>query len=248
MILLYDGSYYGFLSCIHEHYYGRKATEIFPKALFQGSIVDEAYDVITDEEKAAKVEKALSEKFSMIGYLDMYRCFLSNDMNKDTWNLKYIQKGFKIGEKLDRLYSDPDVIHIRKLSRQVGFEGHRFKGILRFEERNGFLYARYEPDHDISELIADHFADRFLNEQIIIHDLKRHKAVLAKGGKWIITEVTPNSNIHDLSQINLTQEEELLQNLWKGYFEHIGIEGRKNPKLQQNFVPLKYRKHMLDFE
>lgn len=247
MIYLYDGSFYGLLTCVYEHYYVEAADEIFDTHRFMGSLVDESKFIDTDENKAIKVETAIRDKFSMVGYLDMYRSFLSDETYKDCYILSYIVNGFKIGAKMDRLYSEPFVLKIRELSRRVGFEAHRFNGLLRFVEKKPFLYAEFEPDNDILELIAEHFSDRFLNERIIIHDLKRGKAVFAYEGKWMIHDIDSGYELNQVGGSEISSGELLLQELWQGYFDHIGIEGRKNLKLQQSYVPLKYRKHILEF-
>ncbi len=245
MIYLYDGSYYGMLSCVYEHYYTMKANEIYAVQLFEGSLIDESKFIVTDEVKAEKVELAIKNKFSSNGYMDMYRSFLSDEPNKDNYILQYLMAGFKMGAKIDRMYSEPYVIRIRELSRRVGFESHRFLGLLRFVERKPYLYARFEPDSDILTLIGDHFADRYKNERIVIHDLKRHKALVAYGGEWLLYDVDNQELLPEGSEDD--ELETLLRDLWKGYFDHIGIEGRKNLKLQQAFVPLKYRKHVVEF-
>jgi len=247
MIYLYDGSFYGLLSCIYEHYYVEKVSLIYDRSKFIGSIIDETKFIETDDEKAIIVEEAIREQFSMEGYMDLYRSFLSCEANKDCYILNYVIHGFKLGIKMDRLYSESYVIKVRELSKRVGFEAHRFTGLLRFVEKKPFLYASFEPDNDILPLIAEHFSDRFLNERVIIHDLKRQKAVFAQNGKWLIHELDNLEVLNDIKQRSITIDEALLQDLWKGYFEHIGIEGRRNPKLQQSFVPLKYRKHILEF-
>jgi len=247
MIYLYDGSFYGLLTCVYEHYYVEHADEIFDTHRFMGSLIDETKFIDADETKATKVEAAIRDKFSMEGYMDMYRSFLSDETYKDCYILSYIVNGFKIGAKMDRLYSEPFVLKIRELSRRVGFEAHRFNGLLRFVEKKPFLYAEFEPDNDILELIADHFSDRFLNERIIIRDLKRAKAVFAFEGKWMIHDIDGQNSLSEIGASKVTSDEVLLQQLWQGYFDHIGIEGRKNLKLQQSFVPLKYRKHVLEF-
>lgn len=245
MIYLYDGTYYGLLTCVYEHYYTMKANEIYAVQLFGGSLIDETRFITSDEDKAEKVEAAIKDKFSSKGYMDMYRSFLSDEPNKDNYILQYLMAGFKMGAKIDRMYSEPYVIRIRELSRRVGFESHRFLGLLRFVERKPYLYAKFEPDSDILTLIADHFADRYKNERIIIHDLKRQKALIAHGGQWLVYDVENQNQFLDEEEND--ELENLLQELWKGYFEHIGIEGRRNLKLQQSFVPLKYRKHILEF-
>jgi len=247
MIYLYDGSFYGLLTCVYEHYYVEAADEIFDTHRFMGNLIDETKFIDTDEMKATKVEAAIHNKFSLEGYMDMYRSFLSNETYKDCYILSYLVNGFKIGVKMDRLYSESYVIKIRELSRRVGFEAHRFNGLLRFVEKKSFLYAEFEPDNDIVALIADHFSDRFLNERIIICDLKRGKAVLAFEGKWMVYDSDGQHDLSGIGALEVTSGEVLLQQLWQGYFDHIGIEGRKNLKLQQSFVPLKYRKHVLEF-
>ncbi len=247
MIYLYDGSFYGLLTCIYDHYYIEKASEIYDGRIFPGTLIDKVKTLETDIQKAEKVESAIRDKFSYEGYMDMYRSFLAADIHKDCYILNYIVQGFKLGAKMDRLYSEPFVLRIRELSRKVGFEAHRFNGLLRFVEKKPFLYAAFEPDNDILLLIADHFADRFMHERIIIHDLKRNKAVFAHKRKWMISEMNDERVLEELDVQSITPDEELLQRLWKGYFDHIGIEGRRNTKLQQNFVPLKYRKHIVEF-
>ena len=248
MILLYDNSFYGLLTCVFEHYYHQPVQEIYAKDVFQGSLIDTYREVETEEIKAKRVEKAIREKFSGEGYMALYRTFLSNDYHKDCYILEYLIHGFKLGRKIDNYYSEPFVMNIRKLSKKVGFEAHRFLGLLRFEQRDKYLYATFEPDHDILPLIAQHFTDRLQEERLIIYDRKRSKAVLANNKQWIIQEVPRNEAREIFDTYTLSIEEKMLQKLWRGYFEHIAIEGRINPKLQQNFVPKKYRKDILEFQ
>jgi len=248
MIYLYDGTYYGLLTCIYNHYYQEAVSEIYSISNYMGSLIDASKFIETKEAKAEKVERAIRDKFTPVGYRDMYQAFLSDEVYKDCYILSYIINGFTIGAAIDRLYSAPYVIKVRELSRRVGFEAHRFKGLLRFIDKKAFLYASFEPDNDILALIGDHFADRYLNERIIIHDLKRQKALVAYGGKWMLHDIETEHILKMIGQEEVDQTEELLQVLWKGYFDHIGIEGRRNLQLQQSFVPLKYRKHILEFK
>ncbi len=246
MILLYDSSFYGLLTCVFEHYYNESADGIYRSTQFQGSLIDVTRRIETDEKKAQRVEKAMREKLSYEGYMALYRTFLSNDEHKDCYILEYLKYAFKLGKKVDQYYSEPFVINIRKLNKKVSFEAHRFLGLLRFEQRGSFLYTKFEPDHDILPLIANHFSDRLPDEYLIIHDIKRKKAVLANKHRWIIKENISNQAEGVFREYKSSQEE-LLQMMWKEYFDHIAIEGRYNPKCQQNFVPKKYRQNLLEF-
>lgn len=248
MIYTYDGSFYGLLSCIYAHYYEEKAVEIYAAEHFMGSLVDSHRMIVTDEEKAEKVETSIREKLSVNGYLAMYRTFLSNDPKKDCYILDYLIHGFKLGPRMDRLFSAPFVLPVREMSRKVSMEAHRFLGYLRFTERGDYLYGVIEPDHDILPLIAEHFADRMYREQIIIHDAKRKKAVVANKGRWMIEENLNDAQWELMPEAPVSEEEAMYRHLWQGYFEHIAIAGRKNLKLQQQFVPLKYRKHLVEMQ
>ena len=102
------------------------------------------------------------------------------------------------------------------------------------------LYSPIHPFYDILPLIAEHFADRYKSESFIIHDKNRNKAIISRNGNWILTDFTKNIS-WDI------RKKDYYEDLWKTYFNTIGIESRKNAKLQQNFVPLKYRKDLLEF-
>ena len=87
-----------------------------------------------------------------------------------------------------------------------------------------------------------HFADRFKRERFIIHDRRRRKAGVYARGQWLERDFDV-----DLLQYRSEQERNF-EALWKGYFEHIAIEARKNPKLQANFVPKRFRNFVTEFQ
>jgi probable DNA metabolism protein len=97
-----------------------------------------------------------------------------------------------------------------------------------------------EPDHDVLELMADHFADRFKNENLIIFDKRRHKAIFCAGGKWYIFAFSPDEIP------GFEQEEKRYQILWKAYFEHIAIKERINPRCQKRCMPVRYWKNLTE--
>lgn len=241
MILTYDGTFDGLLTCIYYHYYENKAYEVVEECKYQPQLFVEKTFINTDVMKAKRVYDAMMDQLGQETYWDIYHTFLSNDPKKDTFILRYLIYAFHTGSKVNLIHAHDDILPVRKLSRAVGFEKHRFLGLLRFAEVDSVLYARFEPDHNILVLMGDHFADRLANERFIIHDVKRHQAIFSNMGKWMITD-------YQLEEpIEYDEKELQFQLLWKGYFQSIAIEARKNLKLQQSFVPLKYRKHILEF-
>ncbi len=241
MIYLHEGDLDGFLTCIHHHYYTKKADAIYPSKIFMPQLLEEVKFVETDHEKAQVVHNAIFEKFSEHMYSNIYHTFLSNEYEKDTYLLAYLKLAFKYGYDTERLRSVEAIYKVQKIGRKVGFEKHRFLGLLRFSDIGTCLYAHFEPDNNIVTLMGEHFADRLREERFIIHDVGRKIAVIGYLGNWILTDF--DKVIED----DLLKEEVFFRTLWQRYFDTIGIEGRKNLKLQQSFVPLKYRKHIVEF-
>lgn len=241
MVYLHDGTFDGFLTCIYRYYYEDKADEIYSRESYRVDLLNEIKYIETDNDKALKVYNSITSKFSEEFYWNVFNTFLSDNYYKDCYLLKFLIMAFKIGKNIDRVFTHEHAYYVKKLSRRVSMEKHRFLGILRFMDTGKFLFSKMSPDNDILILIAEHFVDRFSNEHFVIYDEKRHKAIISAQGKWYI------SDIRIPETMPISKEEKQFQDLWKGYFEVIGIEGRKNSKLQQAFVPLKYRDNILEF-
>ena len=253
MDYLYDGSFEGLLTCIYFNYYGEKASGIYRQEYYQPGLMIDSTDVITEPVLAARVYKAIERKISKTSLDFVYHTFVSSASNKEILILNYLRLGFRLGAKVDFYYSHPDVYPLHKAAHQVTAEVHRFLGLLRFADAGNFLYAVLSPDHNILPLIADHFADRLAGERWIIHDRKRKLAIVYDGHhsdedpfcaqrKWYITDFSHNG------QLPLTQREQYYQELWQLYFDKISIESRRNPRLQAQFVPYRYRNDMVEFK
>ncbi len=247
---LYDGTFEGFLSCVYAHYYEDNASGIYRKDDYQASLLSGCRSIETEEKKASRVYEAIAEKISTEDLRRIYRVFLSSDEEKENKLLAYIRLGFKAGAGISLRHSNPIVFDIQRCEYRVNIETHRIKGLARFEalKNSGagesgqeILYCRIEPDHDILEIIADHFADRLKNDPFIIHDKARSKAVFAQGGSWYI------SNFTDKDLPLLGEREREYRDLWKKYFETIAIQERINPSCQKRFMPARYWKNLTEF-
>lgn len=242
MIYLHDGNFDGFLTCIYEHYYTQKVVGIYPETEYQPTLFNDAVSVKTDTDKAKKVYDALLEQLGEEIYWDIFYTFLSKDPSKDCYLLKYIIVAFKMGKDIYKLHTHEVTYPIKRISKRVMGERHRFLGILRFSDVGHCLYAPFEPENDILMTLSDHFVDRFKEERFIIHDVKRKKAIISNYGKWLITDFELKE------ELPISERELYFQELWKSYFDSIGIKARENKKLQQQFVPLKVRKHVVEFK
>ncbi|MEG0829595.1 MAG: TIGR03915 family putative DNA repair protein [Anaerovoracaceae bacterium] len=240
---LYDGTFEGLLTAIYHHYYKEKAWGIYHKDIYQSTMLGGYEEVETDPEKAMVVYSAIKNKISPYDLQRIYKVYLSTVENKETKILNYARLGFKRGGIISRLHGDPIVFPVQEAEKKVNNEVHRLSGLIRFSLlENQVLYSPVEPDHDVLELIAEHFCDRFKSEPFIIHDTKRSKALIAYENKWYISTFT-KENLPKLAE-----EEKNYTSLWKVYFKNIAIKERTNPRCQKNMMPVRYWKNLTEFQ
>lgn len=139
-------------------------------------------------------------------------------------------------------FKDPDMLAFFDLKNKIALEAHRMTGFVRFEKsQGGIWYSHIEPDNNIVDLIAPHFRGRFPNERFILHDIKRN-ILSAYNGKDLITLKSDKP-----ITVYLDKEEIEFQGLWQTYFNHVAVMERKNPRLQANYLPHRYRRNMNEF-
>ena len=98
-------------------------------------------------------------------------------------------------------------------------------------------------DTRVLELLAPHFSDRFPNENWMIYDKKRQKVLAHEQGGECTVYIQAVLNTQETDPVQSDEYE----NLWKAFCSHITLPERKNPGLQRQFVPLKFRSNMPEF-
>lgn len=237
---LCEFSFNGILTAIYDSYLYKEIPEeiIFHNDAF--TLFSEIKSITTNEEKAEKVRQHIIRKISKDALNNTYLAFLSEKSEIGTFIFQYIRLGFQMGSQLDADLANPIVHKIHALREKVTKERHRFLGILRFQKILGDIYyAPCTPDSNIIILLAPHFAKRFMNQNWIIHDTKRNTAIIYDTKAWFLTEL---ANI----ELRTEKDEELYQRLWQAYFSNISITNRKNRKLQNQFLPKKYRHNLIE--
>lgn len=238
---IYDGTFEGFLTCIYHHYATEKADGIYRRETYQPSFLAQSREVESDEGAAERVYRVIAQKISRQDLQRVYKVFLSSASDKEILLLRYLRLGFSMGRDISRLHGNPIVFDVQKIDRQVGYEVHRFQGLLRFTVlANCVLYSPIEPDNDILELLAPHFTQRFYHDPFIIHDKKRNKGMVAVEGQWYITDFSLDQTFV------LHNDEEGYRQLWRDYFDAIAIKERTNKKCQKNFMPVRYWKNLTE--
>lgn len=128
---------------------------------------------------------------------------------------------------------------LNELHHMVTREAHKYKGFIRFEMSEVGFFARIAPKHDILPLLAPHFLKRFGDERVIYDENRGVAALIDKSGYRVVSA--------SLERFEKHESERRFEELWKRFFESVCIEERTNKKLQQSFVPLRYREFMSEF-
>lgn len=162
------------------------------------------------------------------------------------------------------------------LARGASREYDHLKGFLRFEElRQGILYAEISPKNHLIPFLMEHFVDRLPIENFMIYDKGRkclavhaagaahtdaHTVVNAAGflsdrphydlpdclgAAWFMVQcdIDPKEKF----SLVLSERECACQELFRYFCHAITINERRNPKLQRNMLPLRFREYMTEF-
>jgi len=245
----YDGTFEGLLSVVFTVFEKRDSRAVIEKkrdgALFGGIYVD------TDISKAERVYKKLCRVAGQKEANRLYTAFLSERSGIENTLLAYIRGVIEEKSSIERIYMDA-VVEVERFSLRVVREAHRFKGFVRFRRlSDDTYYAIIEPECNVLPLVESHFTERFSDQNFVIHDMGREAALVyskdnRKGYIARLTDINEELISYSSESTLLHTEEERYIDLWRGYFEAVSIEGRKNLRCQQNFMPKKYWKNLTE--
>ncbi len=240
MRYIYDDTYEGLLSAIYEVFaFCDKNAEIVAQSDLPGPSLYETRNTPTDPAHAANVSAWIERLGSEVAG-GLYTAWLGREPGVDDLILAAmrIAKKHKCDPFSLRQYQQ--VCDLDGMRRRVGNEAHRMLQFVRFVKLDERVYAAdIRPAYDVLQLIGDHFHSRFRDVAFMIRDLEHHKAILSNPREWYIT---------DLPEYNPPiKGDGEYERMWKDYFKTIAIEQRVNLRLQQQFVPKKYRSTMTEF-
>ncbi|WP_369996085.1 TIGR03915 family putative DNA repair protein [Winogradskyella sp.] len=247
-ILIYDGTFDGFLSAVFYVYeYKLKDVTIMNEFSLQSQLFSDNETIITESEKANRVWKGIKSKASRTGSYQLYYTFLSEKEGVENVMLDAIQYILGSKEKSDKDYSYPSILKIAQIAKNVGREKHRMEAFVRFKlTKDNIYFANIEPDFNVLPLIAKHFKNRYADQKWAIYDIKRNYGIYYDLNKVEIMDIKLPSNF-DFSKTNknyFATEEFEFHKLWQDYFKSTNIESRKNMKLHLRHVPKRYWKYL----
>ncbi len=240
MIYIYDGSYDGVMSALFAAFKD-SAAEIVRDRQMIGVSLFETRIVETSEERSHRLQAGLERLGGNTGPR-FYKAWLSEAPGVEDLMLAAARVGFSLGRDPFALRQNSAVRKLSAWADKVGHEQERMLQFVRFTKLAPLAYgADIEPMYDVLPLIGGHFHFRYPDSRLIIRDLARRKAIVSEPKGWQILPLTREEAERPLPA------DGGFETLWRGYFQAVAIEGRRNLKLQQKNVPLRYRDHMTEF-
>lgn len=244
--LVCEDSFEGIMTAIYDGWvYMNKGYEvnIQPGMGYTPTFFSEYVTIDTDYGKAERVARSIRVKISGEAYVMVYRACQHFEDDKADAIFGFLKAGYTVGAKVTKMLGNPSVMRVMELDRKVANEAHFFKEFLRFKELKGnILYAKIEPKCSVIPFVSQHFQGRFPEENWIIYDEKHIVSAVHPAGKDAF--LVKDKNIDELTQNMETQDG--YEDLWKVFYNTIGIESRYNPKCQKTLMPLWYRKNMTE--
>lgn len=251
LVLGYDGTFAGFLTCIFECY-NRKIfpVDIFPQDREQARLFSQKMEIISDLQKAERVWKGIQEKLSRKNKNLVFYAYLSEEQGIEMKIYRFLRRLFSGHFHIETDFGDPDVIQLVQVSQMVKREAMHVMQFTRFQHtRDDFWFCGIEPRYDVLLLVTDHFRKRFAGQKWLLYDLKRNYGMYYDLDKVEEVTVTTQefSKYNGRTADHVAEEGEVTyQNLWKTYFKQINIAERKNLRLQRQHMPHRFWKFLTE--
>lgn len=239
------------MTCIYDAWadallIGHDQIQLKKEPIFQTTLLDEYIHVDGVSFKAEKVTRSIRRDISSRAYLYVYYASLSAEEDALQAIYNFLRVGFAIGADVLEYYTNPHVMRIMELYRNVGNESHHFREFARFQSLDGRVYVSHlEPKSDVIMLVGRHFADRMPSEHwMIIDDNRKTACVHPKDGTNYLRYLTDD----EFESLRKTEQyEDEYTKMWKTFFQAVAIKERENYVCQRNLFPIWKRKHAVEF-
>lgn len=252
MNYIFDGTYFGFLTCVFERFEHKDAVMrlvVEEQDALQSDLFSTGKRVITDLLKAKRVQTALQKKVGRALAMDFFRVFLSEDAKAYTVAFNIICQLFLGKNNILENYGDDEVLYFKQTLKKVSRERHRMKAFVRFSKSDdGLFFAVIEPDFNVLPLIAGFFKKRYADQRWLIYDVKRKYGLLYDKLNVSEVKISPEEKQALMADtvISLDEKDEHFQKLWKRYYHSTNIPARRNMKLHLQHVPKRYWKYLVE--
>ena len=245
-----ESSYSSILSAFYDAWKFYRDAEVYFEVGSSGNLrlFSSYHTFVEADSKVRSIESMIRKNLGEQTLYAFSMALLSNEPSRADHVFRVLQLSRNIPNKhlvMEHLGND-HVRQVFELKRQVGNEAHKLQGFIRFRElTNGVLFSEITPKNQVLTIFADFFQNRFPLENWMIYD-HTNKLALAhpKGCHYFLMSPT-DQEIEQLC--DMSNSTDPYEGLWKIFFESVSIKERENKDLQRNLMPLRYRKHMIEF-
>lgn len=238
---------------MYDAYAGKPGYENLKLQIEEAEMEQELFaDYVTvepDTEKASKVLRTVRREMGLEAHDCICQAAASWDLRKADAIYRTIVLGLHLPKKQNVMncLTKSYVCTVAELAKKAWNEAHRLMGFTRFTElAGGILYADIHPENNVLSLIAPHFANRYPEENWVIYDERREVFAIHRANRgWVLLK---GMKLTEKVKTQLLPEEDEYRQMWKAFTQSVTIEARKNPKLQKQLLPLKFRDKMTELK
>jgi len=203
-VLVYDGSFNGFLTAVFTAFennfnvLGFKRETATQKGLFSDT------DIIATQKAKAKIVWESIENKNHSAVRKIYFAFLSEVDGVDFMLYQYIKKLYGLLEQIQIEQLAMIEIKISKLALSVGREKAQIENLVDFQSTNDDVYiSEIKPGFNVLPLVSRHFRYRYSKHKWIIFDRKRNYGMYYNG-KFVelISKETKNMYLNANTSFN----------------------------------------------
>lgn len=239
-IYIYDGTFDGLLTVYFYAYKDHDIDSICTQEQYQPTLHAIPKQCITEPDKAERIRNSIDAKLSHTVMYNLYLLYLSELPNCDLLGLQYLRLCYSQGIAINQAKQHPVIHQVEAYRYKVTRELNRIEGFLRFQKLDETTYyAKFSPDHNQLPLLKRHLETRFADQKWIVHDERRNCALVYNLQQSLLIPFTAED-----AHVLLDGKEDDYIALFQRYFNTIAIKERTNKRLQDQYMPYRYRKYM----
>ena len=248
--LAYDGSFEGLLTaaqvCVQERL---SPIGISRSGRSSGDLFSETRKVVTDERTSGHVWQMLVQRIGRDGAITFTHCHLQALPSLDLLLLEQISRVIR-DEPAAQDPRDRVVLELHRWKKRISHEVHHMHAFVRFQENDdGIWTALIAPAYDVLPLIVPHFRARFADMRWMIFDERRGYGIYFDGTamRWMepVAE-EPDSGLPANVLADPAPTEDAYRTLWRTYYHHVDIPGRRNLKLRMRHMAKRHWRHLVE--
>lgn len=243
LIYQYSGGLDGFLSAVFRAYEDKALPDLITDGnVTEPPLLSRIVTILPDEAKALRIEQGIHARLGMSGLHQLSYAYASCDSEKNRKLFYWVLSVFKYGSDVQKRYQDPNVMNFCDMTARVTLEINHMLGFLRFAQSTEGLYcAEFAPDNNILPFLMPHFTRRFNDQSFLIYDCKRSLYGIYNGMEWKV--LSSEKRI----PLSFSGQEAVFQRLWQEYYRSVSIAARENKRLQDSYLPRRYRAFLTEF-